>query len=282
MILLVAALLAGCTNLFFYPWPQHVRTPEQIGLVYEDIWLEADDGVRLHGWFLPAQGPACTTVLFLHGNAENISTHIASVYWLPPRRFNVFLLDYRGYGASAGRPSLAGIQRDIDAAMRYVLARADPAGIVIFGQSLGAAAGIYYTAHSDHRPRIRALVVESAFVSHRAIAGEKLAEFWLTWPLQWLAGLTVSDAYRPLSAIPSVAPVPLLLIHGERDRIVPIAHAERLYAAARAPKDFWRYDGGHIAAFRSEAMRDRLVSYLTRHACPGKAASPPRKNSGDR
>src|SRR5690606_31944598 len=114
---------------------------------------------------------------------------------------------------------------------------------------------------------IRALVVESAFSSPRAIAQEKLAGFWLTWPFQWLPRLTLSDAYSPLGAVARVSPIPLLLVHGEEDDIVPIAHAERLYEAAPEPKELWRVPGGHIQAFRTEPMRHRLVTWLWRHAC---------------
>lgn len=268
-LLATVALLPACTGLFFYPFAQHVRTPEHIGLSYEDVFFETADGVRLHGWFLPAKGDACATVLFLHGNAENISTHIASVYWLPSRGFNVFMPDYRGYGASAGSPSLPGLQADVDAAMQYLLThRRTDEPIVLFGQSLGAATAIYYTAHSRYRERIRALVAESAFTSHRDIAREKLAALWLTWPLQWVPLLTVSDAYSPLSAVAKVHPIPILLIHGEQDVIIPPVHSARLFAAAREPKELWRADGaGHIEALRSPGMRDRFVSYLSRHTC---------------
>lgn len=269
VVLATVAWLPGCASLFFYPRSEHVRTPEDIGLAYEDVFFASADDVRLHGWFLPAKGDACATVLFLHGNAENISTHIGSVYWLPERGFNVFMPDYRGYGDSGGRPSIAGLQKDVDAAMRYLVTeRANAERIVVFGQSLGAATAIYYTAHSKHKDRIRALVAESAFASHRDIAREKLAGFWLTWPFQWIPLLTMSDAYSPLAAIGQIYPIPILLIHGEKDAIIPVAHSARLYAAAREPKELWRVPGaGHIGALRSPDMRERFVSYLTRHTC---------------
>jgi len=91
------ALVTGCTTLFFQPLGKHIRTPKDIGLDYEDLWFKSADGVLLNAWFLPAKTVARGTVLFLHGNAENISTHIGAVFWLPERGFNVLLLDYRGY-----------------------------------------------------------------------------------------------------------------------------------------------------------------------------------------
>jgi fermentation-respiration switch protein FrsA (DUF1100 family) len=231
------------------------------------VSIVAPDGVRLHAWFLPAKGKAAGTILFLHGNAENISTHLASVHWLPARGFNVLLLDYRGYGRSEGTPTLPGVMADIESALGVLAARpdVDPQRIVVFGQSLGGSLAIYHVAHSAHRPRIRALVVESAFTGYRDIVSEKLASFWLTWPFQWLPSLTVDDEYSPAPVIAKIHPIPLLLIHGDRDVIVPSHHGERLYALAGEPKEFWLVPGAaHIETLRRPEYRDRFVDYLGR------------------
>jgi fermentation-respiration switch protein FrsA (DUF1100 family) len=266
LFLVVVSLgLGGCSNMFFFPWQGHVQTPERLGLKYEDVYFNAGDGTRLHGWFLPAQGKSAGTILFLHGNAENVSTHIMSVRWLPERGFSVFLLDYRGYGASAGKPTLAGVQDDMDSALRMLIARpeVDPGRIVVFGQSLGGAIAIYNVAHSPHRRHIRALAVESAFSGHRRITREKLSEFWLTWPLQYPLSWTVSDKYSPARAVAAVSPIPLLIIHGDKDPIVPAHHAQRLFEPAREPKQLWIVpDGGHIQAFQRESYRGRFVAWL--------------------
>ena len=112
-LFLLTLLLSGCSNLtslFFYPQQQYLRTPSDINLEYDEVRVKAVDGTELVSWFLPAdedseQGKNSPIVLFLHGNAENISTHIGSVYWLPEEGVNVFLLDYRGYGHSQGAVS---------------------------------------------------------------------------------------------------------------------------------------------------------------------------------
>ncbi len=262
---LLSAGLLGCNGAFFFPYRAQVLSPEQLGLKYEDVYFSANDGTRLHAWFLPAEGKALGTILFLHGNAENISTHIMSVRWLPSQRFNVFLLDYRGYGASEGAPSVEGAQEDVNAAMKTLLSRTDvnPDRIVVFGQSLGGSIAVYNVAHSPHRVHIRALAVESAFASYREIAREKLAAFWLTWPLQYPLSWTVSDEYSPDDAVENVSPIPLLIIHGDRDSIVPVHHGQELYNLAREPKQIWIVPGGgHIQAFQSQIYRDRFVAYL--------------------
>lgn len=274
-VLLMLILLGGCTSLFFQPHAQRYLTPDKLGLKYEDVRLTSADGVKLFAWYLPAQGEAKGTILFLHGNAENISTHIGSVYWLPAQHYNVLLLDYRGYGGSAGEPSIAGAQLDINAAMAWLLQRndMDAQRIVMFGQSLGGALAIYNVAHSPYRGHICALIEESAFSDYRAITREKLAAFWLTWPLQWPLSFTIDDAYSPLENVAKISPIPLLIIHGDQDPVVPLHHGEALFAAAREPKEMWVVPGGgHIAALLRPAYQARLAAYLERifaQACAG-------------
>lgn len=276
--ILLAFALGGCTQVFFQPYRAEIATPEKFGLAYEEVRFRSGDGTALYGWFLPASGKAAGTVLFLHGNAQNISTHIASVAWLPARGFNVFLFDYRGYGASDGTPTLAGVQQDIEAAMQILLLRTDidHDRIVVFGQSLGGALAAYYVAHSQSRDAIRALVIDSAFSSYRGIVREKLAATWLTWPFQLLPALSVDERFSPLPAMRLISPIALLIIQGDQDTIVPPHHAQQLYDAALEPKQLWIVPGaGHIQSLRHAAQQDRLVDYLTEVVmCGGKQAGP--------
>lgn len=270
--LLLTALLSGCTQLFFHPDSRLVDTPQRHGIEFQSETIQTADGTRLNAWFLPASNrdgrKAKATILFLHGNAENISTHFRSVAWLPAAGFNVLALDYRGYGASDGFPTLAGMQLDIDAAMRSLLAHngVDPNRIVIFGQSLGGALGIYYAAHSAYRANIRAVVIDSSFYDYRGIVREKLASIFLTWPFQWLPWLTVDDDYSPAASVAAISPLPLLLIHGDRDVVVPFHDSEQLFEHAGEPRELWIVPGaGHTQSLGNEEIRNRLVDYLNRH-----------------
>lgn len=266
----LAAAFAGlavsaCTAVFFQPHRFLVSTPDKLGLAYQEVRFRTRDGLELYGWFLPAKGPAQGTVLQLHGNAENISTHFASLAWMPARGFNVFTFDYRGYGASEGAPSLEGVQIDIDAAMGALLARSDidKDRIVMYGQSLGGALAAYYVAHSPNRDRLRALVLESAFSGYVDIVREKMAAHWFTWPFQWLPKFTVDDRFSPLPSMAKISPLPLLILHGDQDAVVPVQDGKRLYEAALEPKQLWIVPGaGHIQTMRNPAERDRLVAYL--------------------
>jgi len=271
-LFLLTVLLSGCTYLFFQPHGFLIDTPDRHGIEYRIETFRAADGTTLNAWFLPAQdtsgAKAKATVLFLHGNAENISTHFRSVAWLPAAGFNVLALDYRGYGASEGTPSLAGMQLDIDAAMRSLLAHknVDPDKIIIFGQSLGGSLAIYYVAHSTYRANIRAVVIDSAFFDYRQIGKEKLAGFFLTWPFQWLPWLTVNDDYSPANSVSAISPLPLLLIQGEQDAVVPPHHSRQLFEHASEPKELWIIPGaGHIQSLNDETVRKRLIEYLLRY-----------------
>ncbi|HUQ76221.1 MAG TPA: alpha/beta fold hydrolase [Burkholderiales bacterium] len=265
--LLAAASLSACTPLFFQPSSSIHQTPGLYGIEYEPVEFKAEDGTALFAWFLPARGEPTATVLYLHGNGQNISAHFPNVGWMPAAGFNVLALDYRGYGGSAGKPTLSGVQLDIDAAMRVLLERpdVDPDRIVVFGQSLGGALAIHYVAHSAYRRNVRAVIVDSPFSDYRRVAQEKMADLFLTWPFQWLTAFTVNNDYSPQASVAALSPIPLLLIHGEQDSIVAPHHSRLLFETAQEPKALWSIpDVGHIGAMRERSVRKRLTEFVQR------------------
>lgn len=257
--------LSGCTGLFFQPMKAHVYDPEDLGFTYDDIDFEAADGTSLHGWFFQAEGERLGSVLFLHGNAENISTHFANVAWLVKSGIDAFVIDYRGYGRSAGSPDLDGLHQDAAAALDTLIAMPGimPGRIAVFGQSLGGAIALGMVARHPEKDRLATLAIEGAFSDFRAIAREKLGDFWLTWPLKGPLGLTIDDRYSPEAAAAEIAPLPLLVIHGQQDVVIPPHHGERLFEAAGEPKAIWRpAEAGHIQALATIGMRKRFLAYL--------------------
>lgn len=266
LFLLIAFFLSGCTSVFFYPQRTLVRTPADINLKYEDLELRAADGVKLNAWYLPAAIPEQQgTILFLHGNAENMSTHIGSVFWLPARGYNVLLLDYRGYGRSQGSPTAAGAQFDIDAAHAYLLQRKDidPQRIILFGQSLGGALALDYAGFSPRRNQLRGVISDSAFSSYRLISREVLSRSWVTAALKWPLSLLVGDDHNPSRGIARITPKPVLIIHGKADKIIPVHHAQKLYEAANEPKTLWLLDNvGHIESLRQPEIRERFIQFI--------------------
>jgi uncharacterized protein len=261
-----AALLAGCIEgAFFHPDRRSYHRPADFGLSAQDVLFTTADGSRLHGWWLPSAGPARGTVIHAHGNAANIGNHLPLVAWLPAAGYNVFTFDYRGYGRSEGRPTLAGVVEDLLAAQEAAraLPGVDGGRLAVLGQSLGAATAVRAVAR-DARG-VRLLILDAAFASYRGIARDAATTSVLLRPLLPIAlpGLP-GEAEDPLAAMATLA-VPVLLLHGSDDELIPPAHSERLYAAAPGPKELLRIPGGgHMDALMRPDVRARVLQALHR------------------
>ncbi len=264
-IFLLSLLLSGCSNLLFFPMQPWVRTPAALGIEYEDVEIVASDNTRLSAWWLEAYGEVKGTIVFFHGNAENISTHLGSVYWLPEKGYQVLMLDYRGYGRSGGKPSVDGVMLDIHAALNWTLGepRAQGKPVFMLGQSLGAAMSGYVVATSPElNSRLTAVVLDAAFASYPQITREVASRHWLTWSLQYPASWTMPRRYNLVDYIDQVSPTPLLIVHGTRDEVIPFSNGEALFAAAKQPKNFLRYDGPHIETFRDLQIRQMMLDFF--------------------
>jgi len=265
LVLALVLTMTGCSSLFFHPSRDMQEGPAVKLFTHRDVVFPSSDGIPIHGWYFPAEN-ARGSILVLHGNAQNLSTHVNSVLWLVKEGFNIFIIDYRGYGWSGGEPTLEGVHRDADAAIEklFSMPETDPDRVVVLGQSLGGSIAIYAITHSAHKDRIRALVIDSAFSSYRRIAREKLDSFWLTWPFQYPLSWTINDDYSTEKWIGQVSPMPVLILHGLDDTVVPAHHGRLLNDAAREPKQFWlTVRPGHVQSFGDEAVRKNLVDYLS-------------------
>jgi len=273
-------ILSGCGHLFYYPSRNAFSDPGKFGLKYETVTLHTSDGVKLHGWYFPAKNkdrrPAKGTFIQFHGNAQNITTHFASLVWVIEAGYNFFTFDYRGYGTSEGNPSQEGLYRDALAAIHYIHEREPrPAArngtkqtepdLVFYGQSLGGAVLLRALEDVPDRSRIRLVAIDSSFHSYKSVARRKLAGHWVTFLFQPLGWLLVSDAYSPEDSIPKLAPTPVLVLHGEHDGAVPFSCGKKIYELANPPKWFWEIkDGNHIDAMtlHNGTYRDKLLELL--------------------
>lgn len=245
-------------NFFYYP-DDKIYGPDPWSA--ESVEFTAKDGTRLHGWFIPsATGPAenaIATVIHAHGNAGNMSAHWPLVSWLPERNFNVFMFDYRGFGKSKGRPSQAGLLDDTQSAINVVRHRSDvnPQRLVLFGQSIGGANMVSALGNGD-REGIRAVILDSSFASYSSIANQMIPG----------SGFFMDDSYNAERFIAEVSPIPVLIIHGKADRVIPWEQGERLYDLTREPKQkIILPDGEHIDAFSERhggVYRDQMVNFI--------------------
>ncbi len=224
-------------GMLFYPLAHLETNPGDWGLDFEDVTLTADDGVELHGWFIPRPG-AQRVLLFFHGNAGNISHRADSIRIFHRLGLDVLILDYRGYGKSQGSPSEQGLYRDARAAWDWLTTERGyaPGDVVIFGRSLGAAVAAHLASETDPG----GLILESGFSSAREASR---AIFPL---LSWLVLNRYDfDSARALRTVDS----PVLVLHSPDDEIIPYALGRKLFEAAREPKQFVTLRGGHNDGF---------------------------------
>ena len=243
LLIFFAVLLAGLIlvpvlferRLIYFPFRTLEVTPKELGLRFEEARLVTEDGVTLHGWFLPVDGSRFT-VLVCHGNAGNISHRLDRAMLMHAKlKTDVFLFDYRGYGLSQGAPDEEGTYRDARAAHRYLsTARGVPPGnLIIFGESLGAAVALQLALEVP----ARGLVLESPFTS----VGDMARGVVPVLPL----GRLLRTKYDNLGKVGGLR-MPLLVLHGDRDTTVPFAQGRRLFEAAPEPKSFFVIRGaGH-------------------------------------
>ncbi len=261
------AALPACGSLFFVPDTRLVLTPKQLNLRYQDVQIPTADGVLLHGWLLKGKSPVRGTVLFLHGNAQNISYHIASVRWLPAHHYNVLLYDYRGFGQSGGRSTLDNAVGDFRAVVKAVdrMLPKNERKYAVFGQSLGASLAVAALAESPPAQSVQALVIDSGFSGFRRIAREKMSEIPVTRAFSGLLQYLFPATPDLTADIARIRGVPVLIIHGEKDNIVPWSHARRLFEHANTPKALIiQPEAGHIQALASRSVRRRMLRFLNR------------------
>ncbi|MFO7703562.1 MAG: alpha/beta hydrolase [Halopseudomonas sp.] len=252
-----ALLVLFQDRLAYYPEVGRAMhsTPREHGMDFEALTLDTADGERLDAWFVPAP-QAHGVVLFLHGNAGNLSHRMDSIAMFHRLGYAVLIFDYRGYGRSSGKPSEEGLYRDAETAWAYLThARGiAPENIVLFGESLGGA----LAAHLAAWERPGALVLSSVFTSVPDLAADLYP--WL--PARWLTRLR----YDTRAAL-ARAKCPVLVAHSPDDEIIPYRHGEELFSAAPGPKVFLSLAGGHNDGFifMQERWVDALADFLRQH-----------------
>lgn len=219
----------------------------------EEVSLPTEDGLELGAWFVPGEEDA-TAVLVFNGNAGNRSLRAELAEALAIHGLSVLLFDYRGFGGNAGSPSESGLETDARAARDYLASRpeVDPTRIVYFGESLGAAVALELS--TEHPPA--ALVLRSPFTSLTDVGR-------VHYPFLPVA-LLLRDRYPSIELIEEVE-APILVVAGERDRIVPPIQSRRLYEAASEPKRLVVIEGAdhndHALA-TGEPLVSETISFL--------------------
>jgi len=236
-LVLIVMLYFLQPRLVYFPTRDLTMTPQDVGLHFEEVAFHTEDGERLAGWFLPIEN-ARATVLFFHGNAGNIGDRMDTLLVFHRMGLSVFIFDYRGYGASTGRPSEEGTYRDARAAWTYLIQTrgVSPWRIALWGRSLGGAIAAWLA--QEVTPG--ALILESTFTSVPDVA----ADLYPLFPVRWLTRFR----YTAIEYVRRVR-CPVLVIHSPDDEVIPFHHGWRLFEAAPQPKEFLEIRGSHNEGF---------------------------------
>jgi len=258
IIYLFSAIYEFLTQSYhvYYPKKEITATPFDIKLYFEEIIFSSSDGVNLSGWFVPARNSK-GVILVLHGNGENISTGLTFIdYFNRKLGLSVFIIDYRGYGKSEGRPNEKGTYLDARAAWEYLTGykKIRPQDIIIFGRSLGGPIAAWLAKEV----KARALILDSTFTSIKDIAAElhpylPVRKFFkFDYPtIDYLKG----------------AGIPVLIIHSSEDDYIPFSHAIKLYNAANEPRQFLKIRGKHDDNYlkSEEIYIEGIRSFISRY-----------------
>lgn len=246
----------GGNALFYYPIPLSKHTPAKWGYAYEEVFFPSLDKTKLHGWFIPSvvkNKPSKGVIIYSHGNTGSMHSHFGFSYWLSHAGFDLFMYDYRGYGNSQGKPSRKGIVEDAQAALTYALQRKDwkNKSLIAFGHSLGATKNMAALAQMKYNSRIKCCVAWAGFASYVQIAQDLAGNF---------AKEVTSDEYAVRDCVNKIAPIPLLIVHGKKDKVIPFFHAQMIFEQAKKPKQLYLFENcGHNDTFFNERKKNRTA-----------------------
>lgn len=248
----------GGNQLFYFPTRDEPATPATWGLKFESIEFKSGDGTLLHGWFIPAKNKKPKgTVVFSHGNSGSIGYHLGFVTWLAESSYNVMMYDYRGFGKSGGVVDRRGMIDDVKAAFNHALLRddVDPNRLISYGHSLGGAKSVTALAESPVKG-LRAVVIDGAFASYQEMARIVGGQ---------LGASLVTDELSPKAYVNKIGPVPLLIVHGSQDEVVPFSQGRQMFDAAAEPKTLFEVKSGrhgNTLSGENGAYRRKMIAWL--------------------
>ena len=247
-VALVALMYFAQRALMYFP--ENIRiAPAAAGLsTAEEVVLDTADGERVIAWHIPPRQHR-PVVLYFHGNGGALRYRVDRFQALTAEGSGLVALSYRGYGGSTGKPSEAGLIADAQAAYAFATVRYPADKLIVWGESLGSGVAIALAAE---RP-VGRLVLEAPFNSAVEIA----AGAYPFIPVRWL----MKDQFRSDLRIEKVT-APVLLLHGERDRVIPIASGERLYALIKSPKRFVRFPEGEHENLGTYGAMDAAAKFI--------------------
>jgi fermentation-respiration switch protein FrsA (DUF1100 family) len=223
---LVVGLFIFQRHLLYFPGGGRPELGAFAAIGVREVRLTTADGLSLLSWYLPPPGGR-PVIAYFHGNGGHIGYRVERLRWFARAGYGVLMAEYRGYGGNPGTPSEAGLSMDAAAALDFLAAEGIPTNrIVIYGESLGS--GVAVSAAAQRQAA--ALILEAPFTSVAEVA-----QYHYSFVP---AAALVRDRFDSVARIGDVK-APILILHGERDRVVPVRFGRALFDAAPEPKEFW-------------------------------------------
>ncbi|MBK8398978.1 MAG: alpha/beta hydrolase [Leptospiraceae bacterium] len=240
------SIFISCSSVFYHPTNQTYYTPEQMGFKKQERIFTTSDGTKLYSWLIHSyQKEVKGNILQLHGNGQNMTAHFLSLVWLANQGYNLYTYDYRGYWKSEGEPNPKDIHNDtvefINTVNAECLKRNEK--LILYGQSLGGAILMRVISDLKNKENISLVIVDGGFPSYKKLA-KQIAEKNLIWPIKYIANIIISDSYSPEDYIEKISPLPMIIIHGDADDVVPFNNGKEIFRLAKDPKQFWEIKGG--------------------------------------
>lgn len=265
--LILCFLLSSCSHLFYYPSDKTFYRPDKMKIKHEDFWLTTQDKVKIHGQHLKSEKKSKGLLIHFHGNAQNMTSHFLNVAWLTKYNYDVFVFDYRGYGKSEGVPSQQGTYLDSLAYFKYAcefVKKNKLNKLIVMGQSLGGVISLNALPDMECLNEVDLMVLDSTFSSYKWIAFDRLTTSWLSFLLSPLAFVLVSNEKGSMDSLDKIK-TPLLVIHGEKDPVVPFKFGKEIYDKYQGKKWLWPIkSNGHTDVFwRKEVdYREKFIALL--------------------
>lgn len=255
-------LAISCSHVFYQPDSFIYSNPSQFGLTASNHFVQVDQETRIHIREFEPIGKEKGIVVFLHGNAQNITSHIVQVQWLPKAGYRLFMPDYRGFGLSSGKADQQGVLEDSRQALKMAIAYKEKhpqLKLILWGQSLGGAIALPLAATSELKA-IDLLILDSTFDDYRTIAFDRLTSNPFTFILSPLAYLTISNEFAPKHYYTRLTELPLWVIHSTEDQVIPYEFGETIYQRYLGPKELMRFERyPHINIFLDETNQLQWV-----------------------
>lgn len=237
--------------LLFFPARHPVGNWQPDSLIFEDVWFQAADGAKLHGWYCPCDKPKAV-ILYAHGNAGNITHRQSRLKQLQKdQQVTTFIFDYRGYGRSEGSPTVAGVLKDARAARKYLAekAKVKESEVVLLGESLGGAVVVNLAGEDG----AKGLILENTFSSLKEVAEHHYPK------LAWMVPAGKLDSVALLKKYSG----PVLQCHGDVDQVIPYSLGVKLHEAAPGPKTFVKLSGHDHNDPLPREYQQKLSDFLT-------------------